>query len=165
MHFREWNVCIFIHISLKFVPKGPIDNNSSLVQIMAWRQTGHKPLLKECWPSSQTHLWGTRERWVSLQFHWNLPGANELNSFSTYIVLLINVYHQGYIFPIPPIPGPLYFVPQAPWQPAAPAHMVMAPHPACPCHQLPHSVLGQPPLAVLLYDSYTSLHNAGDQLL
>ena len=28
--------CIFITISLKFVPKGPIDNNPALVQIMAW---------------------------------------------------------------------------------------------------------------------------------
>ena len=23
---------------------GPIDNNTALVQIMAWRRTGHKPL-------------------------------------------------------------------------------------------------------------------------
>ena len=31
-------------ISLKFVPKGPINNIPALVQIMAWRQTGDKPL-------------------------------------------------------------------------------------------------------------------------
>ena len=30
--------CISIKISLKFVPKGPIDNNQALVQIVAWRQ-------------------------------------------------------------------------------------------------------------------------------
>ena len=30
----------FIKISLKFVPKGPIDNNPALVQIMAWRRIG-----------------------------------------------------------------------------------------------------------------------------
>ena len=29
---------------MKFVPKGPIDNRSALVQIMAWRRTGDKPL-------------------------------------------------------------------------------------------------------------------------
>ena len=29
---------------LKFVPKGLIDNMSSLVQVMAWRLTGDKPL-------------------------------------------------------------------------------------------------------------------------
>ena len=38
------NVRISIKISLKFVPKGPINNNPSLVQIMAWRQSGDKPL-------------------------------------------------------------------------------------------------------------------------
>ena len=34
---------ISIQISLKFVPKGQIDNNPALVQIMAWRQIGDKP--------------------------------------------------------------------------------------------------------------------------
>ena len=33
-----------IQISLKFVRKSPIDNKSALVQVMAWRQTGDKPL-------------------------------------------------------------------------------------------------------------------------
>ena len=37
-------LCIFIKISLNFVPKGPIDNNPALVQIMAWHQIGDKPL-------------------------------------------------------------------------------------------------------------------------
>ena len=35
---------ILIRISLKFVPKSPIDNKTALVQVMAWRQTGDKPL-------------------------------------------------------------------------------------------------------------------------
>ena len=34
----------FFQISLKFVPKGRIDNNTALVQIMAWCRIGHKPL-------------------------------------------------------------------------------------------------------------------------
>ena len=29
---------------LKFVPEGLIDNKSALVQVMAWRQIGDKPL-------------------------------------------------------------------------------------------------------------------------
>ena len=33
-----------IKFSLKFVPKGPIDNIPALVQIMAWRRPGDKPL-------------------------------------------------------------------------------------------------------------------------
>ena len=36
--------CILIQISLKFIPKGPIDRKSALVQVMAWRRTGDKPL-------------------------------------------------------------------------------------------------------------------------
>ena len=35
---------ILIKISLEFVPKYVINNNASLVQIMAWRQIGDKPL-------------------------------------------------------------------------------------------------------------------------
>ena len=38
--FLNENVWIFINISLKFVPKGPIDNIPALVQIMAWRWQG-----------------------------------------------------------------------------------------------------------------------------
>ena len=42
--FLNEKVRISIKISLKFVPKGPIDNESALVQVMAWRRTGDKPL-------------------------------------------------------------------------------------------------------------------------
>ena len=35
---------ITIQISLKFVPRSPIDNKPALVQAMAWRRTGNKPL-------------------------------------------------------------------------------------------------------------------------
>ena len=37
-------LCILVRISLKFVPKGPIDNKSALVQVLVWRQTDDKPL-------------------------------------------------------------------------------------------------------------------------
>ena len=38
------NVRILIQISLKFVPVGSIDDKTALVQVMAWRHTGDKPL-------------------------------------------------------------------------------------------------------------------------
>ena len=38
------NVRIPIQISLKIVPRSPTDNKPSLVQVMAWRPTGSKPL-------------------------------------------------------------------------------------------------------------------------
>ena len=44
--FMNQKKCIPIRISLKFVIKGPIDNKSVLVQVMAWRRTGVKPLLE-----------------------------------------------------------------------------------------------------------------------
>ena len=42
MHFLISKYCIFIPISLKFVPKELIDNKSALVQVMAWRRTGDR---------------------------------------------------------------------------------------------------------------------------
>ena len=42
--FLNENVKILIQISLEFVPRGSNDNKSVLVQVMAWRRTGNKPL-------------------------------------------------------------------------------------------------------------------------
>ena len=42
--FFNENVKISIQISLKFAPNSPIDNKSAVVQVMAWRWTGNKPL-------------------------------------------------------------------------------------------------------------------------
>ena len=42
--FMNEKFCILIKISLRFVPKSPIDNNPALVQVMTWRRPGDKPL-------------------------------------------------------------------------------------------------------------------------
>ena len=42
--FLNENVSISVEISLKFVPKGPVNNIPTLVQIMAWRRPGNRPL-------------------------------------------------------------------------------------------------------------------------
>ena len=42
--FLNENVWILTRISLKFILKGPINNIPALVQIMAWRWPGDKPL-------------------------------------------------------------------------------------------------------------------------
>ena len=42
--FLNETAWISIKISLKFLPKGPINNIPALVQIMAWRGQGNKPL-------------------------------------------------------------------------------------------------------------------------
>ena len=49
-----------IKISLKFVPKGPINDITALVQIMAWRRPGDKPLSEAMMVSLLTHIYVTR---------------------------------------------------------------------------------------------------------
>ena len=61
------NVWIMITNSLKFVPKGPINNIPALVQIMAWCRPGDKPLSEPMLVSLPTHICVTRPQWVD--FH------------------------------------------------------------------------------------------------
>ena len=60
------NVWISIKISLKFVPKGPINNIPALVQIMAWCRLGDKPLSETMLASLLTHICVTRPQWVNM---------------------------------------------------------------------------------------------------
>ena len=53
------NVYISITISLKFVLKGPINNIPALVQIMAWRRPGGKPLYEPIMISLLTHIYAS----------------------------------------------------------------------------------------------------------
>ena len=62
--FLNENVIISITISLKFVPKGPINNITALVQIMAWCRPGDKPLSEAMMVSLLTHICVTRPPWV-----------------------------------------------------------------------------------------------------
>ena len=64
--FLNENFRILIKISLKFVPKGPINNNPALVQIMAWRRPGDKPLSEPMMVCSPTHICVTRPQWVNI---------------------------------------------------------------------------------------------------
>ena len=71
-------VWILIKISLKFVPKGPINNIPALVQIMAWCRSGDKPLSEPMMVSLPTHICVTRPQWVNqlgpsapYMHHWN----------------------------------------------------------------------------------------------
>ena len=51
---------ISIEISLKFVTKVPINNIPVLVQIMAWRRPGDKPLSEPMMVRLPTHICVTR---------------------------------------------------------------------------------------------------------
>ena len=71
MDFLEWNFTS-IKISLKFVPKGQINNIPALVRIMAWRRPGDKPLSETMMVTLLTHICVTRPQWV-----------NQLSGFET----------------------------------------------------------------------------------
>ena len=85
------NALISIKVSLNFIPKGPINNIPALVQIMAWRRPGDKPLSEPMVVSLLTHICATRPpctfycRFVTmdkpsanLQHHENSFGEPEL---------------------------------------------------------------------------------------
>ena len=66
--FLNENMWISIKISLKFVPKGPINNIPALVQIMAWRRPGDKSLSEPMMIRLPTHICVTRPQWVMVPY-------------------------------------------------------------------------------------------------
>ena len=68
--FVNENVWISINISLKFVPKGQINNISALGQIMAWRQPSNKPLFEPMMVCLLMHVCVTRPQWVNSAAQW-----------------------------------------------------------------------------------------------
>ena len=69
--FLNENVWISIEISLKSVPKGPIDNMPALVQRMAWLRRGNKPLSEQMMVRSLTHICVTQPQWVNMLWSHN----------------------------------------------------------------------------------------------
>ena len=63
--FLNKNVWISINISLKFVPRGSINDIPTLVQVMAWRWPGDKPLSEPKMVRLPTHICVTRPQWVN----------------------------------------------------------------------------------------------------
>ena len=61
------NSWISIQISLKFVPKGPINSIPVLVQKMVWRCSGARPLSELILVIFQTHICVIWPQWVERQ--------------------------------------------------------------------------------------------------
>ena len=61
-----------IKISLKFVPKVLINNIPALIQIMAWRRPGDKPLSELMMVNSATHICVTWHQWVKVLVNTSL---------------------------------------------------------------------------------------------
>ena len=63
--FVNENIRISTKNSLKFVPKGLINNIPALVLIMAWRRSGDKPSSEPMLVRSLTQICVTRPQWVN----------------------------------------------------------------------------------------------------
>ena len=80
-------------ISLKFAPKGLIDNKPALVQLRAWRRPGNKPLPQPMLPDSMTHMCGTRRRWAKCRVQENV-NRSPLGSITIVARLSTIIGHQ-----------------------------------------------------------------------
>ena len=71
--FFNENVWIPIKISLKFVGKNQVNNIPAVVQIMAWRQPGDKPLSEPMMASLPTYMY------MHHSAHWPLGDLNTIS--------------------------------------------------------------------------------------
>ena len=83
---------ISLKIPLKFVRKGPINNIPVLVQIMAWRRPGDKPLSEPMLVFVPMHICVTRPQWVNAA--WKLPHFHKY--ISSHKIVWSVFYHQCY---------------------------------------------------------------------
>ena len=65
-----------MNISLMFVPKGQINNIPALVEIMAWRRPGDKPLSQPMMFKLLTHICVTRPQWVEAHNRYTDSGEH-----------------------------------------------------------------------------------------
>ena len=98
--FLKENVWIPTKISLKFVLKGPINNIPPLVQIMAWRRPGDKPLFEPMMVRLPTHIYVTQPQWVNT----SKPSASYMRQWIRWALVQIMACH---LFGAKPLSKPL----------------------------------------------------------
>ena len=116
--FMHENVWTLRKISLNCVPKVPINNILALVQIMAWRRPGNKPLSEPIMVRSLMNLCITRPQWVNdailtlfkvlppfmyaivIKYISHLHGLSYLNNTS-YLRQCHDTYHDNRLVTIP----------------------------------------------------------------
>ena len=74
-----------IKISLKFVPMGPIFIFLALIQIMAWRRPGDKPLSEPIMISLLAHIWVIRPQWVNMYIYIYIYIGNPSNKYNNIV--------------------------------------------------------------------------------
>ena len=87
-----------IRVSLKFVPRSPIGNKPALVQVIACRRTGNKPLPELILTQfTYAYIWSTRGRWIKEEQNWFinqifiLYNNNMLSPVCTYVYIVHTV--------------------------------------------------------------------------
>ena len=95
--FLNGNVWISIKISLKFVPRGPINNIPALVQIMAWCRPGDKSLSEPMMVRLPTHICVTRPQWVKdmFSYYFKITEMFDTCTYSTRTHLLSMINRFG----------------------------------------------------------------------
>ena len=97
--FLNQNLWISINISLKFVSHGPIDSIPALVQIMAWRRPGDKPLSEPMVVSLLTYIYMRHSASMSslqVSRNWSsswLKMSNNIRNFSTEWLSHLNIWN------------------------------------------------------------------------
>ena len=93
--FLNENIRISTKNSLKFVPKGLINNIPALVLTMAWRRPGDKPLSEPMLVKSLTHICVTRPQWVKHKAYILLTVWHISRHFNTFDIKNVfkNVEH------------------------------------------------------------------------
>ena len=87
--FLNENDRIPIRISLKCIPMSPIDNKSALVQVMAWRRTGAKPLSGPMLTQFADAYMRHKGRWVNAK--------GKISPLTTLGIFLILWYYNGIV--------------------------------------------------------------------
>ena len=95
--FLNENVWISIKISLNFIPNGPIHNIPAMVQIMAWRRPGDKPLSEPLMVGLLTHICVTRPPWVNGGLTKAWLEACTVNYNSPFYVDVIAYYYYFFL--------------------------------------------------------------------
>ena len=92
--FENENEWISPMISLTFVPKVRIYNIPALVQIMAWRRPGDKPLSETMMVSLLTHICLTRRQWLKGLIR-SRPITCHLIFSPFHLTVILSIFHTS----------------------------------------------------------------------
>ena len=62
---------IFYEIALRWMPQGLTDDQSTIVQVMAWCRQATSHYMKQRWPRSMSSYGVSRPQWVNSPFQWD----------------------------------------------------------------------------------------------